>query len=472
MNLTPECGFAFARGIGIAFLAVIVSIPIRSFLGQPGVGLRRTAWVLLLTTYLTPVILVGYAYSNFSLSLVHYPALNELLYDLLLLMKLIPVSALILYFAPSPISQEALHCRRLGRRKTGSLSFWVHGPARSWTIAFGLVFLFAFSEFEMASLLYIRSWTVSLFDAQTGGLSLHQSLRFASVPILCEALLLLAVMVMLLHSKSFRAAPPTREQLLGRNSRILVWAYLATGAAAVTFVPAVVVLRGTMEGLRILFENFVLGRDIAASVLFAFGSAVCAYLAAGLISGTARERGTNIGHVLSVFSVSVPGLLGALILSLLVLFVFQLPGLRAGYDTPLPLLIALTLLLLPFAVVLRILLHLSRPGEAFYSASLLEESPSSSVRQAAKRLLWQMKTRGQFWIAFLLFCWAYFDLTASSILAPSGMVPVSVRLYNIMHYGQPPVLSAMVCAASCIPVAVLITAAAVRGLFLRVRAHV
>ena len=56
----------------------------------------------------------------------------------------------------------------------------------------------------------------------------------------------------------------------------------------------------------------------------------------------------------------------------------------------------------------------------------------------------------------LLFCWAYFDFTASSILAPIGLTAVFVRLHNLAHYGQTAVLSAMMLAAFATPAALLL----------------
>jgi ABC-type Fe3+ transport system permease subunit len=62
----------------------------------------------------------------------------------------------------------------------------------------------------------------------------------------------------------------------------------------------------------------------------------------------------------------------------------------------------------------------------------------------------------------LLFVWAYWDLTASSILAPIGMTPVTVRLYNLMHYGQIAALSAMTCAAFAAPIFIFLLALGTR----------
>ena len=78
-----------------------------AYLIRPTVAKRqRWTWALVLAPYLTPPLLVGYAYSNFSLSLVHHPTLNALWYATLLVLRLAPVAALTLMFAPHPLSEQ------------------------------------------------------------------------------------------------------------------------------------------------------------------------------------------------------------------------------------------------------------------------------------------------------------------------------------------------------------------------------
>jgi hypothetical protein len=178
----------------------------------------------------------------------------------------------------------------------------------------------------------------------------------------------------------------------------------------------------------------VLGRELAASVVFAL-------IASGVATGIAAVvRKSSTGSLLLV----APGLFGALIVSLLLLALFQLPLLRALYDTPLPLGLALTLLLIPLALLL--------------GALWLRASPALHIARqtGSRRLLWELSTRPRVIAAGILFCWAYFDFTASSILAPTGFTPVFVRLHNLAHYGQTAVLSAMMLAAFATPILVLL----------------
>ena len=153
----------------------------------------------------------------------------------------------------------------------------------------------------------------------------------------------------------------------------------------------------------------------------------------------------------------VPGLLGPLMIALLVLALFQTPLLRPMYDTPLPLLLALTILLLPIALLLRALLDIRRMSPMRHIARQL----------GSRRLSWELESQPRLAAFGLLFCWAYFDFTASSILAPTGMTPVFVRLHNLAHYGQTAVLSAMMLAAFATPAVLLLLTLAAGRIYAR-----
>src|ERR1035438_653919 len=188
------------RSLIIGVLAVAAAQLVRTLLADRRRPVRRIAWILLLAPYFTPVLLTGYAYANFSLSLIHHPAINTIFYSALLWWKFTPIAAVILYFTPAPISAEAIHCRRLtaAGSRFGDWTFLIRaGCAGGPVAAFAVVFLFAFAEFEMASLMIVKSWTVELFDAHPGGLALGESLRRMLGPLFCEAAAIATAFVVL-----------------------------------------------------------------------------------------------------------------------------------------------------------------------------------------------------------------------------------------------------------------------------------
>jgi ABC-type Fe3+ transport system permease subunit len=210
--------------------------------------------------------------------------------------------------------------------------------------------------------------------------------------------------------------------------------YTVGAAAIVSIIPVFIVAAQAVSGIRNMIENFVLGGELGASVVFAVVAAIAALGVAAMVRHSSRMA----------LLLAAPGLLGPLVVALLVLALFQAPLLRAFYDTPLPLAVALTVLLLPLAVLLAALWW--QPTPALHIARQL----------GSRRVLWDLEARPRAIAAGLLFCWAYFDFTASSILAPTGFTPVFARLHNLAHYGQTAVLSAMMLAAFATPILVLL----------------
>lgn len=429
-------------------------------LAERRLQVRRVAWVLLLSPYLMPVLITGYAYASFSLSLIHHPDLKAIFYAMLVCLKFTPIAALILHFTPSPISPEAIHCRRLQIEKNASHSAWSArldewrflfraGCARGPLAAFAIVFLCAFAEFEMASLMWVKTWTVAIFDGQAGGLALSESLRRMAGPLLCEAAAV-AIAVLVLGR---RRPAPARQPVEGRTRNVFAWLYLLLAFTFVLAIPAGMVLWGTIRGFHLLLEDFVLSREIIASLLFASGATLLASLVVFGLGAMARNRGSGSVFARTILGVAVClGLLGPLVLSLVVLASTQLPGLISLRNTPIPLVFTLGLVLLPLAFVLKRVLELTGYRSSLHLSRLMQKSCS------ARDLIWRLSTSGKFWSLMLLFVWAYWDLTASAILAPIGMTPATVRLYNLMHYGQVAALSAMTCATFAAPVLIFLLA--------------
>jgi iron(III) transport system permease protein len=431
----------------------------------------------MLLPYLTPILLVGYSYYNFSLSLVHHPLWSQAFYNLLLIFRLVPIAVLIFFFYPPTISPEAIYCHKLLQRMkspwnsfTSSIAFNFRSSFQGIGVTSVFVFLLVFCEFELASLLGIGTWTVKLFDAQAGGIQLGESLLISALPIAIEATLLATVFVILYLSGRVQVQVnwfPTRRWWL----KPMACAYIGTAIIVMTIIPSSIALGGVPEGFGIIFENFVLAKDIGASLVFAFAGALISYLAAGWLASHLLIHKKKKNFLLLTFLVSLPGLFGTLLLSLIILWLFQLPLFQAMYDTPLPLIIMLALYLLPYAIILHVLFYSLRPGESLHLASMLRSSPQPQPRRHASKILWDMKTKPLFWVAFILFWWAYFDLAGPAILSPSSMTPISVRLYNLMHYGQSSVLSAMVCTSFAVPLVIILALSYTRSLFDRLRWH-
>ncbi|HTI50426.1 MAG TPA: hypothetical protein VL475_05725, partial [Planctomycetaceae bacterium] len=182
--LAIACGWSLARSLVVALVAVPICLWLRRWLASLSGLTRRLAWGVLTLPFLFPSLLSGYAYANASLQLAsstwwnelvpgwsnpaqqwlanHNSALDEVLLGLLLLVRSVPVGALLLTFAPRPsYSLAAWHCQRLSfglprnvtARARECLVYLCYGPFRAVLAAAGLVFLVSFQEFELPSLL-------------------------------------------------------------------------------------------------------------------------------------------------------------------------------------------------------------------------------------------------------------------------------------------------------------------------------
>ena len=429
VSILAPTAMALGRALVVAVLAVALAGGLAAWLGAQRGRAGKWAWALLLAPLFTPPLLISYAYAR--LAIAAPPAGRELLYLAALTLKLTPIAVLVATLLPSPLSPAALHLYRQQAQPntTQWLLFKLRGSGEGLRIGAALVFLVAFADFELASLWSLRSWTVTIFDAQVGGLALGDTLRLAALPLAVQSGVLV---VLARHRPSSAKAAPT----LAPDRRRAPWAWLGAVGLVVTVLPIALIAGQAVAGLRSLAEHFVLGREIGVSVLFAAAAAICAQALASFSSPRLAR------------ALAAPGLLGALVLALLTLALFQTPPLRGTDDTPLRLVLVRSSLLLPLALLLR--------------ALWLRRSPALHLAEqsAHPQLRWHFQTRPRALALGLLFVWAYFEFTASSILAPIGFTPVFSRLHNLAHYGQTAVLSAMLLAATLAPVVILSLATA------------
>ena len=275
MSIAAQTASAFVRAAIIAGAAVALSGGLHRALA----GRRRSVgWALLLAPFLTPPLLVSYAYSRLALALIVAPWSHHGLYAALLFLKLVPVATVVRWLLPPPLSAEARHCHRMLAAPSlfGRAKFHLRSAGAGAWFAGGLVFLLAFADFEVASLWSIQTWTVAIFDAQTGGMNLRETLRLAALPVGVQ----IGVLALLLRA-------PMRGGQRSASGAKFAFAYLVFAALIVCVVPVVVVAVQAVAGVPAVMENFVLGNEIGASVLFALGAAA---VAGGLVRVARASR--------------------------------------------------------------------------------------------------------------------------------------------------------------------------------------
>lgn len=500
MTFAAACGWSLARSVLVAAIGLWMAVHLQRLLAAVSDPVRRVLWVLLLAPFLSPGLVVGYGYRNYSLSLVQHPWWNEALYGAILLFQTVPVGVVLLYFAPPPpVSAAGVHCLRLMARagEAGALRvslrdllrILLRGPMQVWLPAGAVMFLIAFQEAEVAALMQARGWAEWLFTRQAGLVDVGTTLRYVGVLVGIQALVCVPVLKWLLRSA--REGRPSEDRPRRRAGGSW-WGVLVAGCVLDVVVPGWLVLSEAVRGVPVLWEQPSFWREMLQGMLYAATAGVLAVViarwmrregsedrcqmsvkpvgesgvdphprplsrdeAGAGMDAAARERGDAYlnpeSRILNpAYVLLLPGLCGSMTLSLLLGILFQQPLLRLAYDTPVPLVIAQMLLLLPRTMLLFACLPGDRPTPATHAADLLG-SGGSSARLAARKLRWRLAGRPQFCSFVIVFFWGYLDLMTATILAPPGMEPVVKRLYNFMHFGHIAGLAAMVCATLAVP---------------------
>ena len=398
--------------------------------------------------FFIPPVAIGYGYTSLSYQLIQYPFLHEVLYTLIMVSRLIGPAAIILFFLPLSASQESRHCFKLisgGASSFKYIKYLLHASLWRYALVFSLIFLFAFSEFELASMMNIEHWSVSLFDAYAQGIAVAPALKLHLLPLIVQAFLMLILLSILepLRNSISCSSSSVREAASPCTLRYLSVILIFAVCMLLSFLlPLFMIAASAFHGGLEVFRSLWMFKEIMNSLLIAASVTVGSYFIAIFLL-----RINCLKYKTVLLLIFLPALTGILPLSLVTLEIFQFPLINVLYNTPIPLVLALLLWTLPFIIILKIVLELFADNESVYSAELM----LSFSGRAASEILWRLKFRRTLWICFLVFTLTYFNFTASTILAPAGMTTVTERFYNLMHYGESERLSATVCITMIIP---------------------
>jgi len=451
------------RALAIAVAAVPLGYGCAAALVSRRRAVRLLAWALAVACFFTPPLLVGYAYANFTTLMRYSDALRGGVYAALVLSRLVPLAALLWLICPGRVAPEAWHCLRLlwpqlsGPARLGHVwGLLRHGALTTAVALFGAIFLLAFTEFELASFLGVEQWTVAIFDAQVGGMALTESLRRVALPALMAA----ALAIVVVRALGSRTQPQGAAAMTTWRQPAKPWVVvglvgLIAGALLVAVVPGGIVLFDTLPDALPAARQFGLQRELASSLLIAVSAGLLACMVARIVLVRVRTRTQRALRQVAVIALLLPGLLGGLVLGLVLMAAIQLPLLRWLRPTPLPLVVAAALLIMPVALLIQMLLQRRRVAPDLHVAHLLEASPLRRLRRRALSIDWVRSRRPLFWAAALLIYQLFSDVTLASLLAPVRMPLVMPRLYNFMHYGRSEVLTASLLITLLVPLAAL-----------------
>ena len=488
MTATEAILWSIARSMVVCLLSLLPAIMLWHCICTTRTRWLRRFWMIAsVLPFFVPELLIGFTYRVIAARLVNSVTATEALYGILLVCRAVSVAVIALLIMPhSAIHQESIHSWRLLKPTRGhtatSHAAWTltllrlqfSGPWRPLVIASCLSCLVSFQEFETAALMQVDrhpiAWTVWLFDAHAAHQPLRNSLSMTFAPLVLEAVLLIPVLLLwaprqsmtgeptsvnmftnplparpLLpftprklripgHSTANHPAPPqSAAQAFEKLRTTLPAAWLLLALGLFFFWPILSNARPLLAGVSLIKKPSALLTQSLQQILTSLTFAACAALAALRLASVMH---TNRRPGKAIMVLLLPGLMGSLVTALILLAAFQLPLLNVLYDTWLPLLLGLTLSVLPRAFLLTVLLHRTFDPAAWHSAQLLAMSAATQLRQSSQLIRWRMRTFA--WIAAgtVLSHWCFWDVTATSILHPVQLDPIVTRLYNEMHYGR------------------------------------
>lgn len=432
-------GITLITALRAALIAVVsVGIAARCVRPLRGSLSRFYLWAMLFAL-LMPSMVIGYHVATTRAAATGWT--TEFIYSALVLVRIAPLAMVLVWLRPPGTSSAGRFT--LATMNSISLRARCALRIREWLADFAaifcIVFVVAFQEFDIAACMNARSWTIALFDAQAGGLAIGDSLRLMCWPLAVECAALIALLAVSRKSPARESREGSGESTRsGRGPLVVFLAVISLPVVA----PLAVISKG-FTGLSSL-QNFALSHEVANSFLLALTASIAAWLIAGWAAKN-RVR-------LAIFA--LPGLLGGLVISLVLLALFQIPPLYLLRSTPIPVLVALILGLAPSALFVRHILASGDSSETVHSARLMGN----------RSVLWDLVKRPALWGGALLFLQAYGDFTANSLLAPPSLTSAFSRIFNLMHYGQTTVLSAMLLVTLAVPVIALFVISAVASI--------
>ncbi|MCM8532100.1 MAG: hypothetical protein NE330_13135 [Lentisphaeraceae bacterium] len=391
---------------------------------------KQRFWLSIIALFplIIPPLLPAYAYSAFRINFQTSPILNEFFYGLIVITKTLPFVFISFYFLKYSSQSSAILCDKL--TPNSRLSFIKKHSAV--IIATTLGGLIIFHEYEIASLMRIRHWTIDVFNAHAGGLShtIIGSVKMVLGPLSTS----LIAIFFLIKTHTPQTHKITLERAPSRNlTYFILFILLLTSF----IIPYIIVFKGAWGGFyEILQTNWML-QETFNSIIFAIVSTVCVAFLSHLVVSTFPRL---------IPIIIFPGLCGTLILGLLTLSIFQVLGLQSLSHSILPLTLAQIIYIFPLAIVVRIFINNSIQQSSLTSAHLLHNK---------QKLNWKLYHLPTILAHFPLFCILWFDITLNTLLAPTSMPGIFPRLYNLMHYNENEKLSATVVIAVLVPSIIL-----------------
>lgn len=304
----------------------------------------------------------------------------------------------------------------------------VHLPSAmpALAVGFGLTLIFSLSDFSTPALFQVSSYAMEIFVTYSSGASAGSTL-FLALPIV--ALSVAVVVFFLGHLETCTQIPDSApvasdirhedppSLLVCQRSAVFVFVLQAT-------VPLVSLVLAA-GNLPAFLETLAAARaDLANSIQTAALSALLAVLLGLLMF---QRQGRTSWMMVSMLPLAIPGALTGV--GLILLWNHQI--LPSVYGSEVMLVLASLARFAPIAVFLLYAFHRTIPAGQLEAATLYRGNGPVTWRKIYLPLYWP----GLAGIYLLVFALALGELPATLLVAPPGEGVVSIRIFNLLHYG-------------------------------------
>lgn len=302
------------------------------------------------------------------------------------------------------------------------------------------VFIFAFFNYGVASLLRVHTYPVEIF-AQFSAFYNEAAATALSVPVILLALGMLALQRFWMRGRRYvvmdtgRSQPDTIE--LGRMQWPISAAMSVLIGASVVLPLAVLALQIKTAGtFGAVWQSA--SREIIATTLLSIVSATVITALSYLLGGALGNRDGRLNGGLDLFCFA-PLALPATVMGIGIIYVWNRPATQMVYTSAAILVIVYAARFVPFALR-AVVAGMQQIGPAMRDAAMLYQ------RQWVRRLLkielpLSMPGLIAGWCMAFILCMS--ELGATLLVVPAGMGTISLKIYTLMHYGANQMVAAL-----------------------------
>jgi iron(III) transport system permease protein len=302
------------------------------------------------------------------------------------------------------------------------------------------VFIFSFFNYGVPSLLRVHTYPVEIF-AQFSAYYNEPAATALASPVIVVALVLLAFQRLVMKERSYVVIDSSRRPSiafhLGRLQHAAT-AFLALIAAVGILSPLVVLAMNTqtMATFAAVWRNA--GREILTTTVLSLTAATAMAVLAYVLGGLQREQRGRRGLWLDVL-LFTPLAIPATVLGIGLIYLWNRPLTQLIYGGAVILIIAYTARFIPL-VLQAVFAGMRQVGPGLLEAATLYQG---KWRKRVLKIDIPLSLPGLMagWgIAFIL-CMG--ELGVTLLVIPPGMGTLSLKIYNLMHYGANQMVAAL-----------------------------